>query len=393
MRGPGAWSSSALLSGGSGPGSLAMQRPPVQASPLCTQQRPQDRVLQPRPELSSQAGSPRPRPRVPRPDPRPMAREDAPHLSQVTVSNRSGCTLFQGGPRPQALGEGPVVWSRAHGCVRCARARTHARPALMRPAPPPRFHACVLQLPFNQPVRGNPSFFLRVVLDTASRCHALLKAKNAGARVSGPQRGRECGVLAARFWHGAATCSRRPHLCRGGGRSRVSLSAPRLCSACRRPAGPVPSPAGQAGVPCEWGVTRIWEWAARPPLWCSGCLHKQVGGQEAAAGPPPGSGGRATHQRLSLAQSCPGVSTRPALPRFCSTRVLRGSGQSVQAARSVTVVVGSAGLTAVTCFVEASLKKLTTGSPLSEFHRADAGAAPRMKSPICSPPCEPPLLL
>ncbi|XP_015980177.2 telomerase reverse transcriptase isoform X2 [Rousettus aegyptiacus] len=43
-----------------------------------------------------------------------------------------------------------------------------------------RFHACVLQLPFNQRVRGNPSFFLRIILDTASRCHALLKAKNAG---------------------------------------------------------------------------------------------------------------------------------------------------------------------------------------------------------------------
>lgn len=51
----------------------------------------------------------------------------------------------------------------------------------MRP-PAPRFHACVLQLPFNQRVRGNPSFFLRIILDTASRCHALLKAKNAGAR-------------------------------------------------------------------------------------------------------------------------------------------------------------------------------------------------------------------
>ncbi|XP_014703975.2 telomerase reverse transcriptase isoform X1 [Equus asinus] len=43
-----------------------------------------------------------------------------------------------------------------------------------------RFHACVLQLPFNQPVRNNPSFFLRLVSDTASRCYALLKAKNAG---------------------------------------------------------------------------------------------------------------------------------------------------------------------------------------------------------------------
>ncbi|KAM5260059.1 telomerase reverse transcriptase isoform 2-T2 [Hipposideros larvatus] len=43
-----------------------------------------------------------------------------------------------------------------------------------------RFHACVLQLPFNQQVRKNPAFFLRVISDTASRCYALLKAKNAG---------------------------------------------------------------------------------------------------------------------------------------------------------------------------------------------------------------------
>ncbi|XP_023979618.1 telomerase reverse transcriptase isoform X2 [Physeter macrocephalus] len=43
-----------------------------------------------------------------------------------------------------------------------------------------RFHACVLQLPFNQPVGKNPSFFLRVISDTSSCCHALLRARNAG---------------------------------------------------------------------------------------------------------------------------------------------------------------------------------------------------------------------
>uniref|UniRef100_A0A8C9JDS3 Telomerase reverse transcriptase n=1 Tax=Panthera tigris altaica TaxID=74533 RepID=A0A8C9JDS3_PANTA len=48
-----------------------------------------------------------------------------------------------------------------------------------------RFHACVLQFPFNQPVRKNPSFFLRVIADTASRCYSLLKAKNTGG-ASGP---------------------------------------------------------------------------------------------------------------------------------------------------------------------------------------------------------------
>ncbi|XP_058536166.1 telomerase reverse transcriptase isoform X3 [Ochotona princeps] len=41
-----------------------------------------------------------------------------------------------------------------------------------------RFHACVLRLPFNQQVRSNPSFFLRVISDTASCCHSILQAKN-----------------------------------------------------------------------------------------------------------------------------------------------------------------------------------------------------------------------
>ncbi|XP_045855832.1 telomerase reverse transcriptase isoform X2 [Meles meles] len=43
-----------------------------------------------------------------------------------------------------------------------------------------RFHACVLQFPFGQPVRKNPAFFLRVISDTASRCYSLLKARNTG---------------------------------------------------------------------------------------------------------------------------------------------------------------------------------------------------------------------
>ncbi|XP_052644354.1 telomerase reverse transcriptase isoform X1 [Harpia harpyja] len=43
-----------------------------------------------------------------------------------------------------------------------------------------RFHACVLQLPFNQQVRNNPYFFLRIISETASCCYAILKAKNTG---------------------------------------------------------------------------------------------------------------------------------------------------------------------------------------------------------------------
>ncbi|KAM7175563.1 telomerase reverse transcriptase isoform 1-T1 [Macrochelys suwanniensis] len=43
-----------------------------------------------------------------------------------------------------------------------------------------RFHACVLQLPFNQQVRKNPCFFLRIISDTASCCYSVLKTKNKG---------------------------------------------------------------------------------------------------------------------------------------------------------------------------------------------------------------------
>ncbi|KAH0618035.1 hypothetical protein JD844_016960 [Phrynosoma platyrhinos] len=43
-----------------------------------------------------------------------------------------------------------------------------------------RFHACVLQLPFNQKIKNNPSFFLKIISDTASYCFSVLKAKNSG---------------------------------------------------------------------------------------------------------------------------------------------------------------------------------------------------------------------
>ncbi|XP_063154803.1 telomerase reverse transcriptase [Candoia aspera] len=42
-----------------------------------------------------------------------------------------------------------------------------------------RFHACVLQLPFHQHIKNNPSFFLMVISDSASCCFSVLKAKNA----------------------------------------------------------------------------------------------------------------------------------------------------------------------------------------------------------------------
>ncbi|XP_069469753.1 telomerase reverse transcriptase [Ambystoma mexicanum] len=43
-----------------------------------------------------------------------------------------------------------------------------------------RFHACVIQLPFNQGVRKNPSFFLSVISDMAPCCYSILKSKNIG---------------------------------------------------------------------------------------------------------------------------------------------------------------------------------------------------------------------
>ncbi|XP_038179973.1 telomerase reverse transcriptase isoform X2 [Arvicola amphibius] len=43
-----------------------------------------------------------------------------------------------------------------------------------------RFHACVLQLPFDQNVRKNPAFFLGIIASTASCCYSVLKVKNTG---------------------------------------------------------------------------------------------------------------------------------------------------------------------------------------------------------------------
>ncbi|KAM9253402.1 telomerase reverse transcriptase [Dugong dugon] len=49
-----------------------------------------------------------------------------------------------------------------------------------------RFHACVLQLPFNQQAGKNPSFFLRVISDTALCCYSIVKTKNAGMLLGAP---------------------------------------------------------------------------------------------------------------------------------------------------------------------------------------------------------------
>ncbi|KAM7325534.1 hypothetical protein ACRRTK_015787 [Alexandromys fortis] len=43
-----------------------------------------------------------------------------------------------------------------------------------------RFHACILQLPFDQHVRKNPAFFLGIIASSASCCYSILKVKNAG---------------------------------------------------------------------------------------------------------------------------------------------------------------------------------------------------------------------
>lgn len=49
-----------------------------------------------------------------------------------------------------------------------------------------RFHACVLQLPFDQCVRRNPAFFLQLVWDIAARGHTLLRARNPGMLLGAP---------------------------------------------------------------------------------------------------------------------------------------------------------------------------------------------------------------
>ncbi|XP_062836888.1 telomerase reverse transcriptase isoform X3 [Anolis carolinensis] len=41
-----------------------------------------------------------------------------------------------------------------------------------------RFHACVLQLPFDQKIKSNPSFFLGIISQTASCCFCILKTKH-----------------------------------------------------------------------------------------------------------------------------------------------------------------------------------------------------------------------
>ncbi|XP_052015823.1 telomerase reverse transcriptase isoform X2 [Apodemus sylvaticus] len=43
-----------------------------------------------------------------------------------------------------------------------------------------RFHACVIQLPFDQHVRKNLKFFLGIISNQASCCYAILKVKNPG---------------------------------------------------------------------------------------------------------------------------------------------------------------------------------------------------------------------
>ncbi|XP_011385916.2 telomerase reverse transcriptase-like [Pteropus vampyrus] len=110
------------------------------------------------------------------------------------------------------------------------------RPGNMPPTSA-RFHACVLQLPFNRPVRGNPSFFLHVILDTASRCHGLLKAKNAGAQVSVPP---VPPVNVGCSPHTSSTELPRAPDTRG--RAVAEASTPRLRRANRPPAGPASSP-------------------------------------------------------------------------------------------------------------------------------------------------------
>lgn len=139
----------------------------------------------------------------------------------------------------------------------------------------PRFHACVLQLPFSQPVGSSPAFFLQVIMDTASRGYTLLKARNAGAWAPGAEglRGRGLGLQVThtrRQETGQETGPGRPYLAGGSG--------PPL--ACRPlPAWSGRAPRHQLGIlPC---VPRLL--AGSPPVSVPWALGQP--GQRAAGGP------------------------------------------------------------------------------------------------------------
>lgn len=121
-----------------------------------------------------------------------------------------------------------------HACT-CRRIHAYAHTCGHIPRPLSachslRFHACVLQLPFSQHVRKSPSFFLRVISDTASRCYALLKAKNPGVCSC-----RACLVGVGVTWviHALSRSSTHP-----GGRGRAGSWLATPCRpSCWLPAG------------------------------------------------------------------------------------------------------------------------------------------------------------
>nr|XP_031298479.1 telomerase reverse transcriptase isoform X1 [Camelus dromedarius] len=124
-----------------------------------------------------------------------------------------------------------------------------------------RFHACVLQLPFNQPVRRNPAFFLRVVSDTASRAYSLLKARNSGTSL-GAQGASGPFPLEAAQW----LCLHAFRLKLAGHHITYSclLGPLRAARSPRAPFHPMPYPGG-GQLHCEVGVSLETLGEVRPP--------------------------------------------------------------------------------------------------------------------------------
>lgn len=218
----------------------------------------------------------------------------------------------------------------------------------MRPAPPPQV----------------PRVRAAAALQPAGpRQPLLLPPRRAGHRLPLPRppesQERRCAGVGAPAREGV----------RGARRTLLARS----CHVLQAPAAvpwrrPEPSqPLGSAallGLPAPRWPCALPRWAGGRPVRVGCDAHLGVGGEAsslvlrvfAQTGRRPG-GGRRTSARLRREGHPPASVSgsvlprrlhTPRLPRFCSMRVLRGSGQSVQAARSVTVVVGSAGLTAVT---------------------------------------------
>uniref|UniRef100_A0A8C5KPZ6 Telomerase reverse transcriptase n=1 Tax=Jaculus jaculus TaxID=51337 RepID=A0A8C5KPZ6_JACJA len=106
--------------------------------------------------------------------------------ARTCVDTRSTCvtSVPHECAAPRTRGTPRVGAQDAHSSVQAPLHVSDQRPSRL-PWLLPRLHACVLQLPFDQRVQKNPSFFLTVISDMATCCHATLRAKNAGMSLGG----------------------------------------------------------------------------------------------------------------------------------------------------------------------------------------------------------------